>query len=486
MQRTNLSLSPDSISISACLFLLACLLITGCNNAAKDTASAPGGASGAGGGRGGRGGGGGPVSVAVAQVVKQSVPVYLNGLGTVTAFNTVAVKSRIDGQLTDIRFKEGDLVKQGELLAKIDSRPYDAQLAQAKAQLFKDQATLRDAKLNLERYNSMVKDGIIAPQQRDTQQSLVDQLDGTTRSDQAQIDTVKLNIAYCSILSPITGRIGLRQVDAGNMIHASDPTPIIVITQLQPIAVIFTLPEDLLPNVSKHMKSGTLHVDVFDRGDLVKLASGTLLTIDNEIDTTTGTAKLKAVFDNKNNELWPNQFVNIHMLIETRKDAIVVPTVAIQRGPQGMYTYVMKADKSVEMRTVKIGITQGNSTIVDEGLTTDDTVIVDGQDKLSPTSKVEPRTPSGSVVGAAGSGGGRGGHNIGGGASGKPADTATPGAPSTDAAPASDASAPNAHGTKGRGKGGNNTPSADPTAHPQDPSKKHGDPTKKHVPPSGN
>jgi len=479
--------SPNSIRTSACLFLLACLLITSCNNT---PAAAPGGAAGAGGGgRGGRGGFGGPVSVAVAPVVKQDVPIYLNGLGTVTAFNTVAVRSRIDGQLVDIRFNEGDVVKQGQLLAKIDSRPYEAQLAQTQAQLFKDQATLRDAKLNLERYNSMVKDGIIAPQQRDTQQSLVDQLDGTTRSDQAQIDTVKLNIAYCSVPAPITGRVGLRQVDVGNMIHASDQNPIIVITQLQPIAVIFTLPEDLLPSVSKHMKNGTLHVDAYDRGDQLKLASGTLVTIDNAIDTTTGTAKLKAVFDNKNNELWPNQFVNIHMLIETRKDAIVVPTVAIQRGPQGVYTYVMKADKSVEMRPVKIGITQGNSTIIDEGLTTDDTVIVDGQDKLSPASKVEPRSPAGAGgpgSGGPGGGGGRGGHK-GGGTPG--ADAGSSGRPSD--ATASDAAAPhgqgNRQGNKGGGKGGSNTtPSADPAAAPKDPSKKHGDPTKKHERPSGN
>jgi membrane fusion protein, multidrug efflux system len=346
-----------------------------------------------------------PVSVALATVKQQDVPVYLSGLGAVTAFNTANIKSRVDGQIMQVNFKEGQNVKEGELLIVIDPRPYQVQLEQMQAQIFKDQASLRDAKLNLDRYTTLIPSGSIAQQQVDTQKSTVDQLDGQVRTDQAQIDNAKLQITYCHITAPFSGRVGLRQVDSGNIVHAADTNPMLILTQLQPIAVIFTLPEDVLQSVSLHMKGGSLEVDAFSRDNQTKLATGKLLTIDNQIDQTTGTAKLKAVFDNKDNQLWPNQFVNANLLLETRKASTVVPTAAIQRGPQGTFVYAAKADKTVEARNVNISITQGDTTVISSGLTPGDVVVTDGQDKLQSGSKIEQRSaPSGkgAATGAAG------------------------------------------------------------------------------------
>jgi len=332
-----------------------------------------------------------PVSVAVAQVGRQDVPVYLTGLGTVTAFYTANIKSRVDGQIMKVNFNEGDTVKEGQLLIEIDERPYQVQLEQMQAQLFKDQASLRDAKLNLDRYTALIPSGSIAQQQVDTQKATVDQLDGQVRTDQAQIDNAKLQIVYCRITAPFTGRVGLRQVDPGNIVHAADTNPMLILTQLQPIAVIFPLNEDYLLTIAQHMKLGTLEVDAFNRDDQTKLATGRLQTIDNEIDPTTATAKLKAVFDNKDNRLWPNQFVNASLLLETRKNSTVVPTAAIQRGPQGTFVYVMKSDKTVEDRAVAVSLTQGDTTVVTSGVNPGDTVVTDGQDKLQRGSTVEPR-----------------------------------------------------------------------------------------------
>jgi multidrug efflux system membrane fusion protein len=347
------------------------------------------------------------VSVAVAPVLRQDVPVYLSGLGSVTAFNTANIKSRVDGQIMKVNVREGQQVHEGELLIEIDSRPYQVQLEQMQAQLFKDQATLRDAKLNLERYVSLIPSGSIAQQQVDTQKSLVDQLDGTVRTDQAQINSAKLNITYCHITAPFNGRVGLRQVDAGNIVHASDANPMLILTQLQPIAVIFTLPEDLLPRVAGQMRHGTLEVDAFSRDDQTKLATGKLLTIDNQIDPTTGTAKLKAVFSNQDNKLWPNQFVNTDLLVQTRKNSTVVPTAAILRGPQGTYVYSVNPDKTVEDKPVTVALTQGDATVVSSGVNPGDTVVTDGQDKLQRGSRIEPRagapshgTNTGPVTGA--------------------------------------------------------------------------------------
>ncbi|HEY1659716.1 MAG TPA: MdtA/MuxA family multidrug efflux RND transporter periplasmic adaptor subunit [Candidatus Sulfotelmatobacter sp.] len=332
-----------------------------------------------------------PVSVSIASVQKQDVPVYLVGLGTVTAFYTANIKSRVDGQIMRVNFTEGQTVKEGELLIVIDPRPYQVQLEQMQAQLFKDQATLRDAKLNLDRYTTLIPSGSIAQQQVDTQKSLVDQLDGQVRTDQAQIDNAKLQIVYCNITAPFTGRVGLRQVDPGNIVHAADTNPMLILTQLHPIAVIFTLPEDQLPTVADHMKHATLEVDAYSRDDQTKLATGKLLTIDNQIDTTTGTAKLKAVFDNEDNKLWPNQFVNADLRLETRRNSTVVPTAAILRGPQGTFVYLAKPDKTVEARPVNVALTQGSTTVIASGVTPGDVVVTDGQDKLQTGSTIEPR-----------------------------------------------------------------------------------------------
>jgi membrane fusion protein, multidrug efflux system len=342
------------------------------------------------------------ISVAVAPVQKQDVPVYLTGLGAVTAFNTANIKSRVDGQIMKVNVREGQDVHQGELLIEIDSRPFEVQLEQMQAQLFRDQAQLRDARLNLDRYTTLIPSGSIAQQQVDTQKALVDQLDGTVRTDQAQIDSAKLNIVYCHITAPFNGRVGLRQVDPGNIIHAADTNPMLILTQLQPIAVIFTLPEDQLPSVAQRMKQGTLEVDAFNRDDQTKLEAGKLLTIDNQIDPTTGTAKLKAVFDNKDNKLWPNQFVNANLLLETRKNSTVVPTAAILRGPQGTFVYAVNGDKTVQDKPVTVALTQGDTTIITDGVNPGDSVVTDGQDKLQRGSHIEPRSTAPSTGAATG------------------------------------------------------------------------------------
>jgi len=337
-----------------------------------------------------------PVSVATAE--RRDIPYYLSGLGSVTAYYTVSVKSRVDGELMQVNFKEGQDVKSGELLAIIDPRPYQVALEQAQAALFRDQALMRDAKLNYDRFKGLLaSSGAMSQQQVDTQMATVDQLDGTVRNDQAAIDSAKLNLVYCHITAPVTGRIGLRLVDPGNIVHATDTNAMFVITQLQPIATIFTLPEDNLPDVSRQMAKGTLEVDAFSRDDQTKLAAGKLLTIDNQIDVTTGTARLKAVFDNKNNALWPNQFVNIRLQLEVRKDSTAIPAAAIQRGPQGTYVFVAKSDSTVDVRPVTIAFTQDNVAVVASGISPSEVVVTDGQDKLQQGSKIETRAaaPSG-------------------------------------------------------------------------------------------
>jgi len=365
------------------------LILGGCGHTSADSKQKGGGA-----GKGGRGGGAQmTIPVAVAKAEVRDLPILLNGLGSVDAFNTVAVKSRIDGQLIKVNVKEGQEVKQGELLAEIDPRPYEVQLSQTQATLFKDQAALKDARLNLERFQQLYKDGVISKQQFDTQGSLEAQLDGAVRADQAQVDTVKLNLVYTRITAPVSGRIGLRQIDVGNIVHASDPNGLLIITQLQPIAVIFSLPQDNLQAVSQHMRNGKLPVDAYSRDDQTKIASGFLTTIDNQIDVTTGTGKLKAVFENRDRSLWPNQFVNVHLLLEVKKNNTVVPSAAIQRGPQGTYVFVVKPDNTAEMRNVAVSISQGNLTAISQGLKPGESVVTDGQDKLQPGTKVAVREP---------------------------------------------------------------------------------------------
>ncbi|HXY07477.1 MAG TPA: MdtA/MuxA family multidrug efflux RND transporter periplasmic adaptor subunit [Terriglobales bacterium] len=332
------------------------------------------------------------VPVSVATVERRDMPYYLTGLGSVSAFYTDSVKTRVDGELVQVNFKEGQYVNKGDLLVVIDPRPYQVALEQAQATLFKDQASLRDAKLNYERYKGLLENsGAMSQQQVDTQRATVDQLEGTVRMDQAAVDNAKLNLTYCHITSPISGRVGLRLVDPGNIVHATDTNPLLVITQLQPIAVLFTLPEDQLPAVAQHMAKGTLQVDAYNRDDQTKLATGKLLTIDNQIDQSTGTARLKAVFDNKDNLLWPNQFVNIRLLLEVRKNSTVIPAAAIQRGPQGTYVFAVKPDHTVDIRPVTIAFTQDNLTTIANGLTPDEVVVTDGQDKLQQGSQIEVR-----------------------------------------------------------------------------------------------
>lgn len=335
------------------------------------------------------------IPVAVASAEKRDVPVYLTGLGSVQAYNTVSLKSRVDGQIVQIAFKEGQFVKQGDLLMVIDPRPYQVALEQAQAALARDQAQLMNAQLDLNRYQGLVKDGVISQQQFDSQHALVSQLQGTVQSDQAAIDNAKLQLVYTRITAPVSGRIGLRLVDIGNMVHATDTNPLLVVTQLQPISIVFTLPEDVLPSVAQHMKGGPLEVDAYSRDDLTKLGTGKLLTIDNQIDPATGTGKLKANFDNPDNALWPNQFVNAHLLLETQKDKVVVPAAAVQRGPNGQsFTYVVKPDKTAEVREVKVAFTQGNISAIDSGLSAGEQVVTDGQDKLQNGSRVDPHPAS--------------------------------------------------------------------------------------------
>lgn len=352
-----------------------------------------GSAAGAAAGAPGKGGMPGPmvVPVVVATAHKGDLPVYFNGLGTVTAFNTVTVRSRVDGQIVKVNFTEGQYVKEGDSLIEIDPRPFQVQLEQAEGQLAKDQAQLRDVQVDYERYQLLFKEGVIAKQQLDSQQAQVGTYEGAIKTDQAQIDNAKLQITYSHITAPISGRVGLRLVDIGNIVHASDTNGLLVITQLQPISVIFTLPQDQLPEVLSQMHNRTLTVEAWDRDNTDRIASGKLLTIDNQIDTTTGTYKLKSVFDNPKNELFPNQFVNVHLLVDTKKNVILVPTTAILRGPKGTYVFSVGTGNKVSVKNVTLAETTGNTTGVASGLGDGEVVVIDGQDKLQDGSQVDPR-----------------------------------------------------------------------------------------------
>ena len=367
------------------------------HNKSQDAAAAPA-AGGKGRGPGGAAGGYGvPVVVTTAQ--SGDLPVYFNGLGTVTPLYTVTIRSRVDGQLVNVAFKEGQFVQQGDLLAEVDPRPFQVQLEQAQGQLAKDQAARQDAEVNFERFKLLFKEGVIPQQQLDTQQAQVGQFDGAIKSDQAQIDNAKLQLTYCHITAPISGRVGLRLVDPGNIIHATDASGLVVITQVQPISVVFSLPQDQLPPVYDKLRKGVqLNVDAFDRDNTYKVATGKLLTIDNQIDLTTGTYKLKASFDNKDSVLFPNQFVNVHLLVDTRKGLTLIPVPAIQRGPQGTYVYAVGQGNVVSIRPITIAQTTGDIAGLSSGLKPGDVVVTDGQDKLQDGSKIVPNTsPSGNT-----------------------------------------------------------------------------------------
>ena len=332
-------------------------------------------------------------------VRKGTIDVYVNALGTVTPRNIVTVKPRVDGQLLKVYFEEGQMVKAGALLAEIDPRPFQVQLTQAEGQAAKDRAQLANAQVDLERYKTLLAQDSIAKQQVDTQEALVRQYQGTVQADQGAIDNAKLQLTYSRVTAPISGRVGLRQVDPGNVVRASDATGIVVIAQLQPVTAVFPIPEDNVPVMMKRLTEGTpTVVEAWDREGKVKLATGKLVTADNQIDTTTGTVKMKAEFANENSALFPNQFVNVRMLTQTLNDATLVPTAAIQRGAPGTFVYVVKDDQTVTVRPVKLGPAQGEVTVVTSGLMPGARVVVDGADKLREGAKVEIITKEGQAV----------------------------------------------------------------------------------------
>jgi multidrug efflux system membrane fusion protein len=370
---------------------------------------------GPGGGRGRGGGAQGPLPVMVAPVLRSSIPYYLNGLGNVTAYYTVTVKSRVDGQFMKADFNEGDLVKQGQVLAELDPRPYQVQLDMGHATLAHDQALLDNAKLDLARYKLLLAKDAIPSQQLDTQAALVAQYEGTIKQDLANIESAQLNLTYAKVTAPITGVVGLRITDPGNIVHASDPNGIVTITQLQPISVLFTIPEDSLPQVAQELRAGKhLPADAYNRDNSKKLASGMLVTLNNQIDSTTGTSQLKAVFDNKDNALFPQQFVNIRLLVDTLTNQLVVPNVAIQNGQQGSFVYVVDEDSKVHLKNVQVGIMTDTTAAILSGVSEGDRVVIDGTDRLSENAQVRIRdagelnNPAGPDGGGNGRGAGHG------------------------------------------------------------------------------
>jgi len=367
-------------------------------SAGGKTSGASGAAAGAPGASGGANGG--PpagdrvVPVATAIAVRKDVPVILEGLGTVTPLATVTVKSQVDGRLDKVLFTEGQAVKKGEVIALVDPRPFNIQLHTAEATLAKDDSQLKNGQLNLERYETLRKGNLIPQQQVDDQRALVAQLEATTHADKAQVENARLMLDYARITSPIDGVTGLRQVDPGNLVHASDANGIVVITQIDPIAVLFTLPQDELPRVQRAMKEGKVVVDAYARDGIQKLATGQLLLVDNQVNAQTATIRLKSVLDNPEHVLWPNAFVKARMHLTTVKGALVVPAAVVQRGPNGTFGYVVAADKTVSPRPLEVASIEGDVALIAKGLAEGDVVVTDGQNQLKPGSKVQARPPA--------------------------------------------------------------------------------------------
>ena len=363
-----------------------------CHHSASSEQS---GSTGSAAGSGRRGGfGGGSVPVVAGKVEQKDMPIYLDGLGTVQAFYTVTVHTRVDGELDKVLFTEGQKVKTGDLLAVVDPRPYQAALDQAIGKKAQDEAQLANAKLALGRNTDLLNKKVIDQQDFDTSKYSMAQFQAAVQADQAAIESAQTNLDYTQIKSPIEGRTGVRIVDPGNIVHAADANGIVVITQMHPISVVFTLPEEKIQSIlNAGGASGGLKVLALDRGNTATLDEGSLAVVDNEIDQTTGTVKLKATFPNEDLKLWPGKFVNARLVLTTQKNATVIPSSVVQRGPQGVYAYVIKPDKTVEMRPVKVGQTEGNLTLVDEGLSPGEQVVVDGQYKLQPGAHVELTTP---------------------------------------------------------------------------------------------
>jgi len=345
-------------------------------------------------GGGASSGAGGPRATPVVTVPARAgdLPVSLTALGSVTALNTVTIRSRVDGQLLRVHFSEGQLVHAGDLLAEIDPSPFQAQLTQAEGQLARDMAALQNARLDLERYKTLVDREMIARQQYDTQAATVRQSEGAVKADQGQVDQIKVQISYTRITAPISGRVGLRLVDAGNMVKANDPGGLVVIAQVEPIAVVFAIPEDNLQAVLRQYRTGkSVQVDAFDREGKRKLATGTLAAVDNQIDPATGTVKLKAAFANHDGALFPNQFVNARVVVDVLSNVVLAPGEAIQRGPQGAFVYVVKPDGTAQMRRLELGPSDGGLVAVKQGLAAGEAVVVDGAEKLQDGARVEPR-----------------------------------------------------------------------------------------------
>ena len=377
------------------------LAIAGAGFYFQQSSTAPDGKSGYGKGKRGFNDADAPSAVSIESVTQADFPVYLKGLGTVTALRTVTVKPRVDGELVRVAFTEGQMVKQGDLLAEIDPRPFQIQLQQVEGQLLRDEALLKNAQIDHARYLTLLEQDSIAAQQTVTQEAQVKQYQGLVTMDKAQVDNAKLQLSYTRLIAPIPGRVGLRQIDQGNIVHPSDANGLVVITQLQPISVVFTLPEDQVQPVTQRWRSNEpVIVEVYDRAGKSKLAEGKLLAIDNQIDPTTGTLKLKAQFDNNEGTLFANQFVNVKMHLETLHDATLVSSAAIQHDTQGAFVYVVKPDKTVQIRRVTLGATEAEKVVVQNNLAANEKVVIEGTDRLHEGSLVDIAQQDGQAVAA--------------------------------------------------------------------------------------